>query len=148
MNNSPRGIAGRLRRKIDHDDGFTSGHQIITIRRTEREDPEWAKSDVEIRKILLRSFPKLETNPKQRARAGRWTRIIQLYFRKHYTHGQIAIELELGYEHIHTLIRAIRRAGKGLKSNGKGVVGQRRVGRPKSVPQAEPILGEEDSSER
>ena len=130
MNNSPSDVARRLRRRIDHNDTFTSGHQIITIRRTDRVDPEWVKSDAEIRKILLRAFPKLDTDPKQRARAGRWARVIQLYFRRHYTHGQIAAELGIKYRNVNSLIDRIRRAAKGERANGTGKLGNPR-GRPK-----------------
>jgi hypothetical protein len=147
MNNSPRGIAGRLRRKIDHNDVFTSGHQIIIVRQSEREDPEWTKSDTSIREILLKSFPKLAHNPKQRARAGRWMRVIQLYYRKHYTEGQIAEDLPLSIVAVRSLIRSIKRVSQGQRANGSGPLGKPK-GRPKSVPRSEPILGEEDSSER
>jgi len=130
MNNSPRGVARRLRRQVDGNDGFTSGHQIITLRQSNREDPEWTKSDAEIREVLRRSFPKLDTDAGQRFRAGRWMRVIQLYFRKHYTHGQIAAEMGLKYRNVESLICRIKRVSKGERANGTGMLGNPR-GRPR-----------------
>ena len=139
MNNSPRGVARRLRRQVDGNDGFTSGHQIITLRQSNREDPEWTKSDAEIREVLRRSFPKLDTDAGQRFRAGRWMRVIQLYYRKHGTEGRIAEEMGISVAAVRSLIRSIKRVTKGVSANGTGALGRPR-GRPKIVPRLEQIV--------
>ena len=133
MDNSPLGVAARLRKKIDSEESFSRGHQILKIRRQKRIAPEWAKDDVRIQEILLRSFPKLKTNEKQRARAGRWMRIIKLYFQMGWTHGQIAEELSANLSTIQSLIRSIKRAFKDQKANGTGAVGYRPRGRQKML---------------
>lgn len=109
-----------LRGKVDGDDPFFEGHRIIKPRRGNRKCPEWAADNTKLRKVLLLAFPKLETNAKQRAKAGRWARIIQLYFRSQMTNGQVAHELKMSIAHIDTVLRAIRRAAAGLRANGSG----------------------------
>lgn len=117
LNNGKGAVAKRLRRKIDASDSFTTGHQIIVVRSKERIDPEWSKSDEEIRKILLRTFPSLDSNARQRASAGRWMRVIQLYYRKHMTEGQIAGEIGVSVRTVNQLIYRINRAGRGERGS-------------------------------
>src|SRR5689334_8296630 len=59
----------KLRRKMDGDDGFMGGHQIKKVRQLigQRDTPEWSASDTEVRKVLLRAFPKLNKDKNQRA---------------------------------------------------------------------------------
>ena len=117
---------------------MSGGHQIMKTREGTHGVPEWASSDEKIREFLLRSFPSLRTNQTHRQRAGRWFRIIHLYFRLGWTHNQVAEELGLEPEHIHTLIRAIRRAGNGKHANGTGQVSTRPRGRPRKISAPEP----------
>lgn len=121
MNNGRKAVAGRLRNKIDGNDPFITGCQIIAIRRFNRQDPEWTKSDKEVQKVLLLAFPKLASSPKQRTQAGRWMRVIQLYFRKHFTHGEIAEELGMTYPAVISLIRSIKRVAAGQRADGSKV---------------------------
>jgi len=110
-----------LRQTFDGQDPFmTKGHQIIKVRRGNRKTPDWAKNENELRKLLLHSFPYMATNKKQRVRAGRWARIINLYFRLQMTHGQIASEMMMSYCAVESAIRNIKRAAKGLKASGEG----------------------------
>jgi hypothetical protein len=123
-----------LRTKVDGDDPFFEGHGIVKPRRgnqgnktgVPRTCPEWALDNAKVQEILLRSFPKLMTDEKQRASAGRWARIIQLYFKSQMTHGQIASELGVNLNTILMVVRSIGRAAKGLSSKtGKARVGVR-----------------------
>jgi len=119
----------KLRSQID--DSFVSGgHQIVKARQYTRKTPEWVNSEIKIRALLLRVFPKLHTEPKQRERAARWGRIIQLYFRTGYTHTQVAHEMRLTADQVRSTIRAIRRAAAGQRADGSGPRSGKR-GRPK-----------------
>ena len=119
-----------LRTKVDGDDTFFKGHRIIKQRRGNRECPDWAYSTVKLRALLLKSFPKLLTNKKQRASAGRWARVIQMYFKSQMTHGQIASELHVGLNTVLMLIRAIKLAARGVRTDTGKPRGVR--GRPRS----------------
>ena len=133
--NNQRNTSQELRNYLDGGDSFMrSGHQILVIRSVKKVIPSWAKSDAKIRKILLRSFPKLKTDKKQAMAAGRWARVIHLYFRMGQTRGQIAGEMGLNYATTDTMIRNIKRAAAGFRANGKGELRGKR-GRPrKTVP--------------
>ncbi len=124
-----------LRGKIDSNDPFMSwGHQIIKPRSNDRKNiPEWALDDKKIREILLRSFPKLTTNSRQRRGAARWMRVVHLYFRMHMTRGQVAEELRVKSRVVKDVVQNIRRAAEGRRCDGQGkkLLGIRPVGRPK-----------------
>jgi Trp operon repressor len=125
----------QLRKVFEGGDPFVSrGHQIVELRRRKRTVPAWTRSDKEIRKVLLQSFPKLMINQKQRDRAARWARIIHLYFRLQWTSRQVAEELNITASAALTITRSILRAANGLKANGTGARGVRPKGRPKLVP--------------
>jgi hypothetical protein len=89
----------------------------------------WAHDDKQIQQLLLRSFPRMHTNSKQRKRAGRWLRVINLYWRQQWSRGDIAAELGLKYNIIKNLIRAIRRAAAGRRSDTGKPIGKQK-GRP------------------
>jgi hypothetical protein len=131
--NNQRDTFEELRRfHFDGNDPFMNGgHQIIKMRQIAREVPTWVKDKRKIQALLLRSFPKLKTDPKQRLRAARWAVIIQLYFRMHMTLGQVTDQVGLPKSKVAMLIRSIHRAAAGRKANGKGVFSQRPTGRPK-----------------
>ena len=147
MNNSRRAVSGRVRRHFDAGESFMTGHQILVRRQHDREIPEWAKNDTRIQTILLRSFPKLaEKGSKDAVRAGRWARVIQLYFRLKRTHGQVAEEMGMSYGAVRSLIRGIKRVSEGKRYDGRGMLGEHPVGRPRKLtPQPEPLLGEDVS---
>lgn len=121
----------QLRRVLDGDDPFmVGGHQKSQLQRRERTVPEWTRSDQKVGKILLRSFPKLHTNTKQRERAAEWARIIHLYFRLQFTYRQTAEEIGKSPGNIRRKIESIKRAGQGLRTNGTGKL-RGLKGRPK-----------------
>lgn len=135
MANNLRPTQQQLGKLIDGKEQFMrSGHQILVERKHKRVTPEWVKSDKKIRELLLRSFPRLLINKRQAALAGRWARVIQLYFRMGKTHGQIAEEMGLKYKDVNNLVDRIRRAGQGFCASGTGKkLGVRPNGRPKLV---------------
>ncbi len=122
----------QLRTILDGDDPFmVGGHQKSSLRKKERIVPEWTKNDKKVREVLLRSFPKLRTDPKQRRQAARWARIIHLYFRMQYTYRQVADELDMPLKAMESMIRSIKRVAAGKRANGTGLLGSIPVGRPK-----------------
>lgn len=109
-----------LRTIIDVRDPYLSGHQIHAISRPERQIPDWMNSDEQVRAFLLRVFPKLAESSRQRASAGRWLRVIHLYFRGSYNASEVAEEIGISYRAVKSLVRSIRRVSMGLAANGSG----------------------------
>lgn len=107
-----------LRTKVDGDETFFTGHRIIKERRGNRICPDWASDNSKIQKLLLNAFPQLTIDKKQRAAAGRWARVIQLYYRQQLTHGQICTEMKISLPAVFSLIRAIDRAVSGKTWHG------------------------------
>jgi hypothetical protein len=116
-------ISKQLRRKGLGGGGF----QISKIRRPFKRVPSWFSSNEKMQEILLTSFPLMKTNKKQRKSAGRWARILYFYYRKQYSRGQIAEELNLTYKQVDNALSGISRVAKGLRYDGRG---KRSRGRP------------------
>lgn len=93
------------------------GHQIINRNlanaRAKRKAAPWATNDDEVQKILLRAFPKLARDEKQRKRAGRWLRIIHLFYRSGMSSGEVAAELKETPYRIRDTLRGIRHVAAG-----------------------------------
>ena len=111
-----------LRSAFDGNSTFMTGHQIKRIRSLHdgRKVPAWSTDDEAVRKLLLRSFPKLATNKLQRDRAGRWMRVIQLYFRGKKSSSEVAEEIGTSRNAVKMLVSHIKLAQKGQKTNGTG----------------------------
>src|ERR1700688_655382 len=113
----------QLRKKFDGADSFVDGGHITggkpSTSHTERvaKTPEWANDDQQVRLLLLKVFPKLETDEKQRARAAKWAQIIHLYFRMGWTDSRIALELKISLVSVGSLLRAVRRAASGKRAD-------------------------------
>jgi hypothetical protein len=141
------GDLNQIRKQIDGDDGFFSGHHVRTacgakgkqIGSRGRKTPVWTKTDTGIQQVLLRAFPKLIENPAQREKAARWARVIYLYYRMGYTFSQVAEEMSIHspsekrpYRAIERLIERIKRVGEGKETHrGKNKRGRR--GRPSKI---------------
>jgi hypothetical protein len=122
----------QLRKVLEGSDSFIAGgHRIVKMRQRRRIIPEWTRSDEKIRAILRRSFPLLETDPKQRAQAARWASIIHFFFRLQYTYRQVAAELQMTFYAVRQATIYIRRVAAGTWSNGRGKFTGRKRGRPK-----------------
>lgn len=136
----------KLRRRMDGDDGFMNAHQIKKIRTREREVPAWTLNDEEVRKVLLRAFPGLrhnrtpvnkragrsrQANRSLAQRAGRWTRILHLYYRVQMSNSQVAKEMGETLNAIKMTLKSIRRVARGRRANNIAPLGLRPRGRPK-----------------
>jgi hypothetical protein len=110
-------ISRQLQRRFGSE---TGGYQILKIKRPRKDTPAWVNSDLKIQKLLLRAFPLMNTNLLQRERAGRWVRIIYLYFRQKWSRGQIAEEMKLSYSTVKGVIRSVKRVAEGKRADGRG----------------------------
>jgi len=120
-----------LRVFFDGDEQFMNkGHRILKRLRREKDVPAWTLNNDRVRKVLLRSFPNLLTDPKQKSQAARWFILIDLYFRQRWSRTEIAAEQGWSYTVVKNQIRSIIRAGEGKSPNGTGALGRRR-GRPR-----------------
>src|SRR5579863_3596510 len=99
-------ILSGLRSVFDGKDNFMSAHRILKVRRHKRIVPEWVFNDKKIKEVLLKSFPKLREDETQRIRAGRWMRVIQLYFRSQKSYRETAEELGEKTRTIEMIIRS------------------------------------------
>jgi hypothetical protein len=106
-----------LRHTVDGDDIFMSGYQIAKIRTRDRKIPEWTLNDKEVQKVLLRAFPKLHTSPKAAARAGRWARVIHLYFRMQMPDSMVANEMGIKINVLWSILIHIRRVAEGKRAD-------------------------------
>lgn len=114
-------------------DAFTGGFQVGAARTYKRQPQMWSNSQNEIKRILLTAFPRQATNPKQRERAGRWVRIIYLYYRLGYTSAQVAEELNMSKDNVRRMASNINRVRKGFKANNNKSRSERPAHRPKAV---------------
>lgn len=129
----------KLRKTVDGNDIFMDGHQITKYRRMwDREIPEWAMSNAEVQRIVLSAFPKLKDNPRQAKKAGRWVRIIYLYYRMKQPHQIVAKEMKMKESTLTSTIRNISRVARGLTVMGK----ERR--HPSSAPVRDPERKDEN----
>lgn len=118
----------KLREIVDGGDLFMGGFQITKVRTVEREIPEWALNNARVQEILKSSFKGLDlSEPKTFAekkkqkkrirRAGRWARIIYLYYRMGLPRQIVAKELGMGEGTLKSTLRNIERAARGLTAN-------------------------------
>lgn len=127
-------INSKLRKFFDPDDPMRMalgyhGFQRSGGRRGSRIRPSWVDKPLEIQKILRRSFPKLDSDPKQRKRAADWAYIIYLYWGNGLTQGKVALIMNRTLHDVNRKIDQINKAAAGLSCNGSG--SYRRRGRPK-----------------
>jgi len=121
----------QLRKYFDGTGGFVLGHQIVTIRSSRRKIPEWTRDDQFVRKLIRKSFPKMDTDPKQRFQAGRWAAVIHLFYRLQLPTGQIAADMGVKVKKVRDVLQRLRRAAKGLSTDGTGRKLGGNRGRPK-----------------
>jgi hypothetical protein len=126
----------RLRNHIDGNDNFMNAHQVKKVRVLfgQKDTPEWATNDIEVRKVLLRSFPKLGSEKNQRQSAARWMQAITLVYRLGLPYNHAAAEMGTNVGTLRSMLRNIRRVALNLRANGsgaRGATGLRPRGRPK-----------------
>lgn len=124
---------GQLRRFFDGSSQFLGGHQIVTVRRIRHKAPLWILNDTKIKEILLRSFPKMFTDPKQRFRAGRWFNVAYWYFRIGASRSEIAEAMGIKVKNVSDILQRVSRAAQGYSTDGKKRrLGSKVPGRPKT----------------
>jgi hypothetical protein len=116
-----------LRKFLDEEDHMR-GFQIIEAGRNRK--PSNIENKANIKELLLRAFPKMQMDPEQRAKAGRWAEILYMYFSKH-TYKDIAEHLGLTPKAVERGIHRIKNVSKGLSPHG-GPRGLRPRGRPRN----------------
>ena len=125
----------QLRKVFDGADSFVAGGHAVrgggSTRHAERvaNIPEWANSDAEVRQLLLKVFPKLETDERQRKRAAIWALIIYYYFRMGLTQGRIALKTGWKSKKVNNIIQSIKYVTEGRTAHGEARIGK--CGRPK-----------------
>lgn len=112
-------MRGNMGSNVGHftPDGLKN-YQITKVRKIERKIPEWTLSDKGVQRVLLLAFPNLKTSFKQSKKAGRWARIIHLYYRMKQPSQIVAKELKMKESTLKTTLRNIRRVAKGLTVSG------------------------------
>jgi hypothetical protein len=117
---------------LDRKDNFQTGHGIRggpTLRM--RKMPKWMNNEKDIQRVLLRVFPKLQTDERQRKGALHWLGIIHRYFKMGQSAQSVAEELDSSATKVYDTAQRITRAGAGLRTTGKQRTGRR--GRPKTI---------------
>jgi len=109
-----------LRKRMDGNDNFMNAFQIKKIRTRERVIPAWTLNDKEVQKILSRVFPKLKTHSASKKAAGRWARVIHLYYRMQMANSQVAKEMGMNLNTLKMVLKGIRRIAKGWRADNRG----------------------------
>jgi hypothetical protein len=114
---------------------MTNGHQILSPHSVgehgKRSVPGWARNNKEFQALLLREFPKMATDEKQRFRAGRWTRVVTLYYRAAMSAQQVADETGWTVSKVKSLLKCIRRVARGWRCDNRKAKGLTPRGRRK-----------------
>lgn len=107
-----------LRKLLGGDDQFMSGYQIQKIRDKDRDIPDWVFNDRKIQTMIMTAFPKFQSNSKQKARAGKWVRIIHLYYRMNLPRQIVAKEMNLEMPKLNRDLQRINWLANGYEWNG------------------------------
>ena len=92
--------------------------------------PIWAVDDEQLQALLLRVFPKLESDKNQREHAGKWVRVIYLFYRLTWSTGYIGEKMGVSRKVVCSILHRARNAAVGLRTDGKARAAKR--GRPSS----------------
>ena len=137
---TPIGFAANFGTGQNSGSFFPSGRE--KARSYKKAIPEWTFSNSEIQKLIRRSFPNWQNNPRQQTDAERWAMVINLYYRNGYTFSQVAEEMCSTPCKIRGVIRSIQRAAAGLQANsnkprtnnrGKNPLSRRKPGKPQII---------------
>ena len=116
---------------LDRNELFQKGYLIRGApkgswkKRTEN-IPAWALNNKTVKELLLMVFPKMSSDRRQRDRAGRWARVIQIYFRAARPASETAHTLGISQKAVYDTVLRIRRAARGLRTTGR----ERTAGKP------------------
>jgi hypothetical protein len=145
-------VFGQLRRFVDGDEIFMTGHQIGAPRHYNRRViPEWINDNKKVRKFLISVFPKHKANKRQHTQMMLWNAVIHFYFRNRWSARQTEkqcdatlCDLRLGRWHrhkrgkrspVHWIAQQIQRKAAGLNMDGsrKSAVGRGKFSKPVRV---------------
>jgi hypothetical protein len=121
----------KLRGRVDVNDSFMNAFQIMKTRTMEREIPSWTLNDKKVQQVLLRAFPRLRTDNKAAICAGRWMRLIHLYYRVQMPNFQVAKEMNTSINVVKTTLSHIRRVAKGRRADNTAPLTHSGRGRPR-----------------
>jgi hypothetical protein len=122
----------QLRHYFDGSESIMTGFQIGAARTYARKAPAWVMDNKQAQIVLLRAFPNLRNDQRQRHRAARWAQVITWYFHLGYTAKQIGEEMGVPRSTVVGIIRRIRLVARAWQSNGSGPRGGKR-GRPRII---------------
>ena len=128
-------------RGIDGEKSWAGSSHVITPERTSntkrvKRTPAWVNNDQMVHKLVRQVFPELKIHKKQQKQAALWFQIIRLWFCLGWAEGRVVEEInrnrtskgKITVKQLHDTIYRIRRAARGLTTNGKLRTGLR--GRP------------------
>jgi len=81
--------------------------------------PLWAVDDEQLQALLLRVFPKLESDKNQREHAGKWVHVIYLFYRTQLSTGHVAEKMKVSKQAARSILHRVRNAAAGLRTDGK-----------------------------
>jgi hypothetical protein len=172
-------VNDKLRQSFDSNDPIRMAFRIGGLhrnggRRGSRVTPDWALKSKKMRKILLRSFPRMHEKTAeckndhrycrcpyhQHWLAARWAYIAYLYWGRKLTRGQIVCELnevDIGEENspaiwnctkVRLVLYHLKRSALGLRSSrpGRGK-GYNKEGRPKKTRETTAASIKDDTNE-
>ena len=85
-----------------------------------------------VQNMLRLAFPLLDSNVVQRKQAGKYLRLIYLYYRMGLSSKEVAVEMRLSVLQIQPMLFRLRYISEGKTANGK-VRGVRSRGRPRKI---------------
>jgi hypothetical protein len=88
-----------------------NGYHAVQTREHKRLIPVWTLSDDRVREVLHKLFPKHDKDARQRESAGRWLRIIYLYFRVNQWAKTIAEATGISVRAVENVIYRARKVG-------------------------------------
>ncbi len=119
----------RLDRKSWHSDARRrahgselNGHHALKRREHIRLIPTWTLNDGQVREVLWKVFPKHDTSARQRESAGRWLRIIYLYFRANQWAKTIAEAVGCSVRAVESVICRARKVGAEMFGSASSAV--------------------------
>ncbi len=110
----------KARRRANGSD--LNGYHAVRTREHQRLIPAWTLRDDQVREVLDRLFPEHDTDARQRESAGRWLRIIYLFFRVHQWDKTIAGAVGSSVRAVEGVIRRARAVGEEMFGSASSAV--------------------------
>jgi|ERR1700674_3480292 len=121
---TPQRETMRLIPGLDRKDQFQKGYLVrgapkSSWKKRARNIPAWALDNEYIKKLLLKIFPKMNSDRRQRDRSGRWARVIYLFFTSARPASEVADAMGISEKKVNDTALRITRAVKGLRTTGR-----------------------------